>query len=145
MRVFCAAMLVLSVGLYATYDRFVKGAVADDEAAKLKEQKRKFGEELDELTKRFEKASTPAEQKGIKAEGRELATLTAEKVRKIAEADPKILDGARGEIRIRCSGEDRECCRHGRPPEGSWLKRSVDAAGPGASSILAWEEWRDAH
>jgi len=89
MRVFCAAMLVLSVGLYATYDRFVKGAVADDEAAKLKEQKRKFGEELDELTKRFEKASTPAEQKGIKAEGRELATLTAEKVRKIAEADPK--------------------------------------------------------
>lgn len=87
MRVFCAAMLVLSVGLYATYDRFVKAA--DEPADKLKEQKKKFNEEFDELIKRFEKASTAAEQKGILAEGKELATLTAEKVRKIAEADPK--------------------------------------------------------
>ena len=46
-----------------------------------------------------------------------------------AEVDPKILDGARGEIRIRGSGEDRERCRHGRPPEGSRLKHIVDAAG----------------
>jgi len=88
MRIFCAAMLALSVGLYFAYDRS-QGAVADDAAAKLKEQKAKFNEEFDELIKRFEKAGTPAEKKGIQAEAKELGTLTAEKVRKIAEIDPK--------------------------------------------------------
>lgn len=89
MRVFCAAMLVLSVGLYATYDRFVKGATADTPSDRLKELTKRFNDESDELVKRFEKASTAAEQKGVLAEGKELATLTAEKVRKIAEEDPK--------------------------------------------------------
>jgi thiol-disulfide isomerase/thioredoxin len=89
MRVFCAAMLVLSLGLYAMYDRNVTVSAAEDEAGKLKEQKAKFGEEFDELIKRFTKAETSAEKKGIQAEAKELATLTAEKVRKIAEADPK--------------------------------------------------------
>lgn len=88
MRVFIAAMLVVSLGLYLTYDKFVKGA-AESQAEKLKTQKTKFGEEYDELVKRIQKASTQAEQKGIIAEARELATLTAEKIRKIAEEDPK--------------------------------------------------------
>jgi thiol-disulfide isomerase/thioredoxin len=90
MRLFCAAMLALSLGLYLAYDRFVTGAPkADDQAAKLKAQKTKFGEEFDELLKRFEKAATVADKKGIQGEARELAALTAEKVRKIAEEDPK--------------------------------------------------------
>ena len=88
MRVFCAAMLALSLGLYFTYER-TSAAVADDPAAKLKEQKAKFTEEFDELLKRFEKAATVADKKGIQAEAKELATITAEKVRKIAEIDPK--------------------------------------------------------
>ena len=89
MRLFCAAMLALSIGLYATYDQFVKGAAPEDQAEKLKAQKKKFGEEFDDLLKRFEKAATLADKKGIQAEARELATLTTEKVLKIAEADPK--------------------------------------------------------
>jgi len=90
MRMFCAAMLALSIGLYAVYNRDVpNAAAADDSAAKLKELKTKFGEEFDDLIKRFEKAGTVAEKKGIQAEAKELATLTAEKVRKVAEADPK--------------------------------------------------------
>ena len=89
MRLFCAAMLALSIGLYATYDQFVKGAPPEDQAEKLKAQKKKFGEEIDDLLKRFEKAATLADKKGIQAEARELATLTTEKVLKIAEADPK--------------------------------------------------------
>src|SRR5438067_9258723 len=90
MRLFCAAMLALSLGVYFTYDRFVKGAAKPEEqAAKLKEQKRKFADEFDDLIKRFEKASTAAEKKGIQGEAKELAVLTAEKVRKIAEDDPK--------------------------------------------------------
>jgi thiol-disulfide isomerase/thioredoxin len=89
MRLFCAAALVLSIGLYVTWDRYVKGAAAEDTAAKLKEQKNKFSEEFDEIAKRFEAAETQAQKKGIKAEARELATLTAEKIRKIAEVDPK--------------------------------------------------------
>ena len=90
MRLFFASMLALSLGLYVTYDKFVKGAAApEDQAEKLKAQKKKFGEEFDELLKRFEKAATQADKKGIQAEARELATLTTEKVLKIAEADPK--------------------------------------------------------
>ena len=89
MRIFCAAMLTLSVGLYVAYDRTVTAAVAEDPAAKLKEQKTKFNDEFDDLIKRLEKATTSAEQKGIKAEARELAIITAEKIRKIAEIDPK--------------------------------------------------------
>jgi thiol-disulfide isomerase/thioredoxin len=81
-------MLALSLGLYFTYER-TSAAVADDPAAKLKEQKAKFTEEFDELLKRFEKAATVADKKGIQAEAKELATITAEKVRKIAEIDPK--------------------------------------------------------
>jgi thiol-disulfide isomerase/thioredoxin len=88
MRAFCAAMLALSVGLYFAYDRS-QGAVADDAAAKLKEQKAKFNEEFDELVKRLEKAATDAEKKGIVDEAKELAIITAEKVRKTAEIDPK--------------------------------------------------------
>lgn len=88
MRAFCAAMLALSVGLYFAYDRS-QGAVADDAAAKLKEQKAKFNEEFDELVKRLEKATTAAEKKGIVDEAKELAIITAEKVRKTAEIDPK--------------------------------------------------------
>lgn len=90
MRLFFASMLALSVGLYATYDKFVKGAAApEDQAEKLKVQKKKFREEFEELEKRIEKATTQAEKRGIIAEARELSTLTAEKIRKIAEADPK--------------------------------------------------------
>ena len=71
MRLFFASMLVLSFGLYATYDKFVKGAAApEDQAEKLKVQKKKFGEEIDELEKRLGKAATLAEQKGIRAEAR---------------------------------------------------------------------------
>lgn len=88
MRVFCAAMLALSLGLYFTYER-TTAAVADDPVALLKARKAAFNEEFDEIIKRFEKAPTPAEKKGIQAEAKELATLTAEKVRKIAEIDPK--------------------------------------------------------
>src|SRR6476660_4571386 len=90
MRLFMAGMLIVSLGLYLTYDKFVKGAAKPEgQAEKLKAQKTKFGEEFDELIKRFEKASTTAEKKGIQGEARELATLTAEKLRKIAEDDPK--------------------------------------------------------
>ena len=96
MRLFIAAMLVLSLGLYLACapgpgaDRNPEPpAKPEDQAEQLKTQKKKFGEEFDELIKRFEKAATVADKKGIQAEARELATLTAEKIRKIAEADPK--------------------------------------------------------
>ena len=81
-------MLALSIGLYFAYTTFVKGAAKpEDQAEQLKTQKKKFGEEFDELIKRFEKAATVADKKGIQAEARELATLTAEKIRKIAEIE----------------------------------------------------------
>jgi thiol-disulfide isomerase/thioredoxin len=93
MRIFCAAMIALALGLYIAYHQTAKATVADDSAAKLKEQKAKYDEEYDELVKRFEKAANTAEKKGILAEAKELATLTAEKVRKIAEDDPKSTTG----------------------------------------------------
>ncbi|HEY3789622.1 MAG TPA: TlpA disulfide reductase family protein, partial [Urbifossiella sp.] len=92
MRLFIGAMLAASLGLYITYDRYVGAddkAKAESQADKLKAQKTKFGEEFDELIQRFQKAGTIAEKKGIQAEAKELATLTAEKIRKIAEEDPK--------------------------------------------------------
>jgi len=91
MRIFCAAMLALSVGLYVAYDRTAKAA--DDPAEKLKDVKSKFNEEFEDIIKRFEKAPTAADKMGLKAEAKELATLTAEKVRKIAEIDPKSATG----------------------------------------------------
>ena len=53
MRLFFASMLALSVGLYATYDKFVKGAAPEDQAEKLMVQKKKFREEFEELEKRI--------------------------------------------------------------------------------------------
>jgi len=89
MRLLCGALVALSVGGYIAYNQVVTGAIKDEnQAAKLKALKAKFDEEFDELDKRFQKA-TEAEQTGIQTELRELATLTAEKARKIAEEDPK--------------------------------------------------------
>jgi thiol-disulfide isomerase/thioredoxin len=88
MRLFCAVMLLAGVGLYVGYGKFVK-ADSKEQADKLTKLKKKFGDEFDELATRFQNASSPAEKKGIQAEAKELATLTAEKVRKIAEDDPK--------------------------------------------------------
>jgi thiol-disulfide isomerase/thioredoxin len=89
MRLFLAAMLLASVGLYVGYNRYVKGDTKAEQADKLTKLKKKFGEEFDDLRTRFQSAPTAAEKKGIQAEARELATLTAEKVRKIADEDPK--------------------------------------------------------
>ena len=90
MRIFCAAMLLASAGLYFAYGKFSnKAATTDDAAERLKALKKKFGTEFDELVDRFQKADTAAEKKGIQTEAKELAVITAEKVRKIAEADPK--------------------------------------------------------
>lgn len=90
MRVFIAVMLLASAGLYVAYAKFVKEPPKDGpQAEQLAKLKKKFGDEFDELVKRFQAASTGAEKAGIKSEAKELGALTAEKVRKIAEEDPK--------------------------------------------------------
>lgn len=93
MRLFCGIMIALSLGLYVAYEQYVSGASAavseEEQATKLKALKARFDEEVEELDKRFQKAATEAEGKGIQTEFRELATLTAEKARKIVEENPK--------------------------------------------------------
>jgi thiol-disulfide isomerase/thioredoxin len=93
MRLLCAGVLVVSVGLYAAFANTKedppKDAQTGDQADRLQAVKKKFDEEFDDLRKRFTAATTPAEKKGIQGEARELAVLTAEKVRKVAEEDPK--------------------------------------------------------
>lgn len=89
MRIFCAVMLLASAGLYVGYAKIKKDDKSTEQAEQLKKLKTKFGDDFDELVKRFQAATTPAEKQGIKTEAKELAVLTAEKVRKVAEADPK--------------------------------------------------------
>jgi thiol-disulfide isomerase/thioredoxin len=91
-------MLALSTGVFAACaadDKkdppkdAPKVEKADGQADKLKELKKKFGAEFDDLQTKFQKAETPAEKSGIRAEAKELAALTIGKVLKIAEEDPK--------------------------------------------------------
>jgi thiol-disulfide isomerase/thioredoxin len=90
MRLLCAAVLALSAGLLVGSAQEKKDPPkADARADQLKDVKKKFGTELDELKKKFDNAKTPAEQNGIRTEARELATLTAEKAVKLAEENPK--------------------------------------------------------
>ncbi|MBX9582562.1 MAG: TlpA family protein disulfide reductase [Gemmataceae bacterium] len=93
MRVLCAAVLTVSLGLVSASADDPKDPPKDapkgDRAARVKELQAKFQEELGELGKKLRAAKTPAEQQGIRTEAKELATLTAGKAVALAEEDPK--------------------------------------------------------
>jgi thiol-disulfide isomerase/thioredoxin len=94
MRSLIAVVLIISVGLVVGYNRnsHVVGeaaAAVEDRPAKLDAVKSKFKSDIDELVTRFQKATTAQEKKGIQTEAKELAVLTAGKVLKVAEENPK--------------------------------------------------------
>lgn len=90
MRLLCAAALSLSFGLWLAYAEDKKPADPKNErATKLAALKKTFEDENKELVARLQKAETPVDARGIQAEMRELAILTAGKVLKVAEGDPK--------------------------------------------------------
>lgn len=95
MRLLCAAVLSLSVGLWFGFaqDKKAGDAPKADRAEKLAAQKKKFEEENKELAERLKKVETPADARAIQGEMRELALITAGKVLKIAEEDPKDATG----------------------------------------------------
>src|SRR5436305_1265551 len=92
MRVFCAALLIAAVGLYVAFGGNRKDAATaatDDQGDQLTKVKKKFGEDFNDLADRFKSAKTAAEKKGVQTEAKELAVITAGKILKVAEADPK--------------------------------------------------------
>jgi thiol-disulfide isomerase/thioredoxin len=93
MRALITVVLIISTGLlvgYARNNRASNEAVAaEDRPGKLDAVKSKFKSDLDDLVTRFQKAETPAEKKGIQTEAKELAVITAGKVLKVAEENPK--------------------------------------------------------
>src|SRR5215831_18970867 len=86
MRLLCAAAMLLALSLFAVR---ADDADAKARADKLAALKKKYETELADLTKRLDKAEDAAAARGIQAEMRELAALTAEKVIAIAQANPK--------------------------------------------------------
>lgn len=88
MRLLCAAALALSLGLWVAFAEDKKPADPKDRAAKLADLKKKHDAAVKELSDRLAKAE-PNEKRGIFAEIREEVLLTAGKVIKIAEEDPK--------------------------------------------------------
>ncbi len=90
MRLLCAAALSLSFGLWLAYAEDKKPADPKNErATKLASVKKTFEEENKELIARLQKAETPVDARNIQAEMRELAIVTASKLLKVAEGDPK--------------------------------------------------------
>src|SRR5262249_29411204 len=90
MRLLCAAALSLSLGLLVAYAQDKKPAdPKSDRAAKFKELKKKYDDENKELITALQKAENPAEAAGLQTKMRELATLYAGKMLKIAEENPK--------------------------------------------------------
>ena len=90
MRLLCAAALSLSFGLWVAFAQDKKPAeTKTDRTARLEELKKKFDEENKELIAKLQKAGSPVEARGIQAEMRELALITAGKVLVVAEGDPK--------------------------------------------------------
>ena len=88
MRILCAAAMSIALGLFAACADDKK-ATEEARAGKLAALKKKYETELADLTSRLNKAEDPAAARGIQAEMRELAALTAEKVIAIATANPK--------------------------------------------------------
>jgi thiol-disulfide isomerase/thioredoxin len=88
MRLLCAAATAVSLGLLVACadDKKADPAAAADPAAKLTALKKKFDAEMDDLRKRFEKAS-PTDRAGIQAEARELAVLTSRTAVELATAN----------------------------------------------------------
>jgi thiol-disulfide isomerase/thioredoxin len=92
MRLLCAAALSLTLGLWLAFSGTGKPVSAADDKAdrsvKLEELKKKYDATFKELLERFNKAEA-GDKAGIRAEIREETLLMAEKVLKVAEADPK--------------------------------------------------------
>lgn len=95
MRLLCAAALSLSLGVWFAFaeDKKPVDAPKSDRADKLAAQKKKFEDENKDLADRLKKAESAADARAIQAEMRELALLTAGKVLKIAEENPKDATG----------------------------------------------------
>ncbi|MCI0701096.1 MAG: TlpA family protein disulfide reductase [Planctomycetia bacterium] len=89
MRLICATALSLSLGLLVVLAQDKPADPTADRASKLSTLKKKYETEQKELIEQFKKAQTPAEQRGIQAEMRELAIIYAGKVLAIAEENPK--------------------------------------------------------
>jgi thiol-disulfide isomerase/thioredoxin len=91
MRLLCAAATALSLGLLVACADDKKPdpkPAAGDAAARLDKLKKKFDAEMADLKGRYEKAS-PADQRGILGERRELALISAQTAIEIAKEDPK--------------------------------------------------------
>lgn len=94
MRLLCTVVLAMSAGMFAACADDKKDLAKDapapaDRAERLAKIKAGFTEEFGELKKKFAAARSPAEENGIRTEARELASLTAGKVLKLVEEDPK--------------------------------------------------------
>lgn len=86
------AVLALSAGLYyfaCAADKKDSPSKPTEQGEKLKALQKKFTEEFEGLLDKFKSATTAEEKNAVKTEAKELAVLTAEKVTKIAEEDPK--------------------------------------------------------
>jgi peroxiredoxin len=86
MRLFCAAALTVTVGLYVG---FASPAEDDPRVARLAHIKKRYTEESEELRDRARNATDPAEVRGIRVEEKELAVITADKLLELAADDPK--------------------------------------------------------
>ena len=93
MRLLCAALLSLSLGLMTAAGDDKKDPPKDakpaDRADRVKDIQANFQKELGELVKKLRAAKTPAERQGVITEAKELAALTAGKAVAVAEESPK--------------------------------------------------------
>lgn len=89
MRLACLASLVVAVGLVARGDEPKDGPADPARVAKSKDIQKGFADGFDELLKKFQKATNREEQAAVRTEAKELATLTAEKLAKLVEENPK--------------------------------------------------------
>jgi peroxiredoxin len=115
MRLLCAAALALSLGMWVAFaDDKKPSDPKSDRATKLADLKKKYDATVKELQERFAKAE-PNDKRGILAEMREEALLTAGKAIKIAEEDPKDETGFDASVfivqsagKVRAGGPDVE-------------------------------------
>ena len=84
MRLLIAAAVSLSIGLFLSFAQDSK-----DRSARLDAIKKRFDKQYGELRERLSQAQSPDAQRGVQAEMRELALITAQKALELAKDDPK--------------------------------------------------------
>lgn len=89
MRLFCAAAISLTIGLFLAIADDKKPIGEEGRAEQFTAIKKRYDQELTDLKKRFMKTSDAATRMGIREEVRELVILTSRDVLKLIESNPK--------------------------------------------------------